>query len=94
MDSWQILIFFIFPITSVLLMFFLKRKVLWISPIISTGLSIIYSILVMPDLLTVPERFIFWRVTIPMQLVVAIFVTVIAYTFSWLFKKLIFDIEK
>jgi hypothetical protein len=50
--------------------------------------------LVMPDLLTVPERFIFWRVTIPIQLVVAIFVTVMAYIFSWLFKKRISDIEK
>ncbi len=87
MDSWQVLIFFIFPITSVLLMFFLKRKVLWISPIISTGLSIIYSLLVMPDLLTVPESSIFWRISIPMQLVVVIFFTAIAYIFSWLLKK-------
>ena len=94
MDSWQVLIFFVFPIISVLFMFFLKRNALWISPIISTGLSIIYSLLVMTDLLTVPERFIFWRVTIPIQLVVAIFVTVMAYIFSWLFKKRISDIEK
>lgn len=87
MDLWQVLVFFTFPVASVLLMFFLKRKVLWISPIISTGLSIIYSILVMPDLLTVPESSIFWRISIPMQLIVVIFFTAIAYIFSWLLKR-------
>jgi hypothetical protein len=84
MDSWQVLISFIFPITSVLLMFFLKRKILWISPIISTGLSIIYSLLVIHNLLTVPESSIFWKISIPMQLVVVIFFTAIAYIISWL----------
>ena len=87
MDLWQVLVFFTFPVASVLLMFFLKRKVLWISPIISTGLSIIYSLLVMPDLLTVPESSIFWRISIPMQLIVVIFFTAIAYIFSWLLKR-------
>ncbi|HAS92929.1 MAG: hypothetical protein BGO41_07185 [Clostridiales bacterium 38-18] len=87
MDLWQVLVFFTFPVASVLLMFFLKRKALWISPIISTGLSIIYSILVMPDLLTVPESSIFWRISIPMQLIVVIFFTAIAYIFSWLLKR-------
>ena len=84
MDSWQVLIFFVFPIISVLFMFFLKRNALWISPIISTGLSIIYSLLVIHNLLTVPESSIFWKISIPMQLVVVIFFTAIAYIISWL----------
>lgn len=87
MDSWQVLVFFIFPMASVLLMFFLKRKILWISPIISTVLSVMYSILVMPSILTVAESSIFWAITIPMQLIIAIFFTAAAYIISWLLKK-------
>lgn len=87
MDLWQTLVFFIFPLASVLSVFILRRKILWISPFISTGLSVIYSMLVMPDLLTIPESSIFWGITVPIQLVVAVFLTVIAYIFSWLLKK-------
>jgi len=87
MDSWQALVFFIFPMASVLLMFFLKRKILWISPIISTALSVIYSILVIPSILTVAESSIFWAITIPLQLAIAISFTVVAYFISWLLKK-------
>lgn len=87
MDTWQVLVFFIFPIASVLLMFFLKKKILWISPIISTVLSVIYSIQVMPSILTVAESSIFWAITIPMQLVITVFFTGVAYIISWLLKK-------
>lgn len=87
MDTWQVLVFFIFPIASVLLMFFLKKKILWISPIISTVLSVIYSIRVMPSILTVAESSIFWAITIPMQLVITVFFTGVAYIICWLLKK-------
>jgi hypothetical protein len=87
MDSWQISIFLLFPMASVFFLFFLKRNMLWISPLISTVLSVLYSQLVMPSLLTVTESSIFWMVTIPMQLVITITFTGIAYIISWLLNK-------
>lgn len=39
------------------------------------------------NLLTIPEGYIYWRISIPMQLIVIIIFTIIAYIFSWLLKK-------
>jgi O-antigen/teichoic acid export membrane protein len=60
---------------------------LWISPLISTVLSVLYSLIVMPSLLTIAEGSIFWMVTIPLQLVITITFTGIAYIISRLLKK-------
>jgi hypothetical protein len=87
MDSWQIFVFLLFPMASVFFMFFLKRNMLWISPLISTVLSVLYSLIVMPSLLTIAEGSIFWMVTIPLQLVITITFTGIAYIISRLLKK-------
>ena len=49
MDWWNVLIYGIIPVLTVLVILFSKRKLLWISPLISTTLSFIISIIAMPS---------------------------------------------
>ncbi len=52
MDWWNVSVFGIIPVLSVLLVFFVKRKLLWVAPLISTVLSVVISVIAMPSFLS------------------------------------------
>lgn len=85
---WNASLFCIIPILSVVIIFFIKRKFLWIAPLISTVLSVVISIIPMPSLLSNREhRAMFFGIAIPIQLVIVIILTVIAYLVAYILKR-------
>ena len=88
MDWWNVSVFGIIPVLSVLLVFFVKRKVLWVAPLISTVLSVVISVIAMPGFLSNREgRAIFFGISIPMHLVIVVVLTAIAYLVAYLLKR-------
>lgn len=88
MDWWNILIFGVIPVLSVLLVFIVKRKILWIAPLISTVLSIVVSMTAMPSLFSNSEHSaMFWGISIPIHLVIVVILTAIAYLVSYIHKR-------
>ena len=88
LNWWNVSVFCIIPILSVVLVFFIKRKFLWIAPMISTALSAIVSIIAMPSILRNREhRAMFFGISIPIQLVIVIILTVIAYLVAYILKR-------
>ena len=85
---WNASLFCIIPILSVVIVFFIKRKFLWIAPLISTVLSVVISIIAMPSMLSNREhRAMFFGIAIPIQLVIVIILTVIAYLVAYILKR-------
>ena len=85
---WNMSVFCIIPILSVVIMFFVKRKLLWISPLISTILSVVISIIAMPSILSNNEhRAMFFGISIPIQFIIVIAITVIAYIIAYILKR-------
>lgn len=88
MDWWNILIFGVIPVLSVLLVFIVKRKILWIAPLISTVFSIVVSMIAMPSLLSNNEHSaMFWGISIPIHLVIVVILTAIAYLVAYILKR-------
>ena len=87
---WNASVFCIIPILSVITVFFLKRKLLWIAPLISTVLSIAISVMMTStSLLTYKEhRAMFFGIVIPIQLVIVIILTVGAYLIAYIVKRI------
>ena len=85
---WNASLFCIIPILSVVIIFFIKRKFLWIAPLISTVLSVVISIIAMPSMLSNREhRAMFFGIAIPIQLVIVIILTVIGYLVAYILKR-------
>lgn len=86
---WELLVFTGFPLISVVIMFFIKKKLLWISPFISTALCVGYSVVIMdPSILSKDgHRAIFLGITVPMQFAICSAFTVCAYIVCYLLKK-------
>ena len=89
---WNFLIFGIIPVLTVAVIFIVKRKLLWIAPLISTVLAFIsYMIALVP--ITIVEVFSngewrgFFLLAILMQLAVTVFLTVIAYFATYILKR-------
>ena len=88
MDWWNVSVFGIIPVLSVLLVFFIKRKFLWVAPLISTVLSVVISVIAMPSFLSNREaRAMFFGISIPMHLVIVVVLTAIAYLVAYLLKR-------
>ena len=88
MDWWNVSVFGIIPVLSVLLIFFVKRKFLWVAPLISTVLSVVISVIAMPSILSNSEaRTMFFGISIPMHLVIVVVLTVIAYLVTYILKR-------
>ena len=87
LNWWNTSVFCIIPILSVVIVFFIKRKLLWIAPFISTVLSVVISIIAMPSILRNGEhRAMFFGISIPIQLLIVIILTVIAYLVAYILK--------
>ena len=86
------MIFGIIPVLTVAVIFIVKRKLLWIAPLISTVLAFIsYMIALVP--ITIVEVFsngewrVFFLLAILMQLAVTVVLTVIAYFAAHILKR-------
>jgi len=79
MDWWNISVYGVIPVLTVALLFFVKRSLLWATPLISTALSFVISITAMPGVLSISEYrgFLFWAMVL--HLGISIFLTAIAY---------------
>ena len=88
MDWWNVSVFGIIPVLSVLLVFFIKRKFLWVAPLISTVVSVVISVIAMPSFLSNREaRAMFFGISIPIQLVIVIILTAGAYLVAYILKR-------
>ena len=88
MDWWNILIFGAIPVLSVLLIFFVKKKCLWVAPFISTGLTVAVSMIAMPSILSNNEHSaMFWGISIPIHLMIVVILTAIAYLMAYILKR-------
>ena len=92
MDWWNVLIFGIIPVLTVAIMFFFKRKLLWVSPLISTVLAFItYMIALAP--ITIVELFSnnewrgFFILAMLLHIVIVVTLTTAAYFITRLLKE-------
>lgn len=88
MNWWNISVFCIIPIISVIFFFLWKRKYLWMAPLISTLISIAISLLAMPSFLSDAEhRNMFFGISVMFQILIAVVLTVIAYVVAHFWDK-------
>jgi len=96
MDWQNFLIFGIIPILTVVILFFAKRKLLWLSPFVSTILTFMtYMVILASQGMQSPIIKIFsnneWRAFLLLALlihfVITTIVTVIAYLVAYIIKR-------
>lgn len=88
MNWWNISVFCIIPIISVIFFFLWKRKYLWMAPLISTLISIAISLLAMLSILSDAEhRNMFFGISIMLQILIAVVWTVLAYVAAYFWDR-------
>lgn len=88
MDWWNISIFGVIPVLSVVIVFCFKRKFLWAAPLLSTALSVIVSLAAMPSILSNNEyRAMFFGISMPIHVVIVMVLTTIAYFVAHMLKQ-------
>lgn len=88
MDWWNVVFFGVIPILTVAIIFFVKRKVLWMSPLISTVLGVAISVISMPTIISYGEhRAMFFILVVPGHFYIGIILTVIAYLVAHILKQ-------
>ena len=87
MDWWNVSVYGVIPVLTVVTIFFVKRKLLWLAPLISTGVSFLISLMVMPSILSVSEYrgFLLWAMIL--HFAIAIILTIIAYITVYILKR-------
>lgn len=92
MDWWNVLIFGVIPVLTVVIIFFVKKKLLWVAPLISTVLAFLcYLITLAP--ITIVEVFgnnewrAFYILAMLMQFGITVVLTVIAYFAANILKR-------
>ena len=80
MNWWNISVFCIIPIVSVVFFFFWKRKYLWMAPLVSVVISVVISLFAMPSILSdAGYRNMFFGISVMLHILIAVVLTVIAY---------------
>lgn len=87
MDWWNISVFGMIPVFTVVLIFFVKRKLLWTAPFISTIISVIISILAVPDILSEGEYQAHFGIGVIIHLSIVVLLTMIAYLVAHTIKR-------
>ena len=95
MDWWNVLIFGVIPILTVVIIFLAKRKMLWTAPLISAALaSIAYMIALelisfseMLEFFSYSEYRGFFILAMLMHLAIVVVLTVIAYFVAYILKR-------
>lgn len=88
MDWWNASVFGVIPILAVVCLFCFKRKHLWFAPIISTILAVVISLIAMPAILEDREASnMFFKLALPIHIVITLILTAVAYGISFVLKK-------
>ena len=88
MNWWNLSVFCIIPIVSVIFFFFWKRKYLWIAPLTSTVISVAISLFAMPSILSDAEhRSMFFGISVMLHILIAVVLTVITYVVARFLDK-------
>lgn len=91
MDWLNILIFGVIPVLTVVIMFLVKRKMLWIAPIISTALAFVtYTITIEPTMIEIfrnNEWREFFLLAMLMHFGITVVLTAIAYFVACTLKR-------
>ena len=91
MDWLNILIFGVIPVLTVVIIFLVKRKMLWVSPIISTVLAFgTYTITIEPTMIEIfsnNEWRGFFLLAMLMHFGIAVVLTAIAYFSAYILKR-------
>ena len=88
MDWWGFIFWGVIPVLTVATVFFIKRKLLWISPLVSTTLAVAYSAIEMPTIISYGEhRAMFFILVMPGHIVIGIILTVMAYLVAHSLKR-------
>lgn len=92
MDWWNVLIFGVIPVFTVTIIFFVKRRLLWIAPLVSSALAFVsYLIALAP--ITIVEVFnnnewrAFYVLAMLMHLGIVVILTAIAYLITYILKR-------
>lgn len=93
-DLLNVLIYGVIPLLTVVVVFFVKRKLLWAAPLISTALFVftyltVFSVsgIEVPDLFGNSEWRGFFLLAMLIQLVIVITITVIAGLIAYMLKR-------
>lgn len=88
MDWWNVVFFGVIPILTVAIIFFVKRKLLWMAPFISTILGVAISVISMPTIISYGEhRAMFFVLVVPGHFVIGIILTVVDYFVAHMLKQ-------
>lgn len=91
MDWLNILIFGVIPVITVVILFLVKRKWLWVAPVISTVLAFAtYTIAIEPTMIEIfrnNEWRGFFLLAMLMQLGIVVVLTAIAYFVEYILKR-------
>lgn len=88
MNWWNLSVFLVVPVLSVVVIFCVRRRALWTAPLLSTAVSVVLSIAAMPSLFRDPEhRAMFLGIVLPMHLAVVLALTVLACVIAYLLHR-------
>ncbi|HBD64335.1 MAG TPA: hypothetical protein DC038_07865 [Clostridiales bacterium] len=88
MDWWNVSVFGVIPVLTVLFLFCVNRKNLWSAPIISIILTVIISLIAMPTIFEGGEAAnMFFKLVIPVHILITLILTGIAYGISFYLEK-------
>ena len=90
-DVLNILIFVVIPVISVSVLFFRKRKLLWIAPLLSVMLAFaVYAITLEPSIIKIFSNN-EWRgfllLALLMQFGIAVLLTAVGYLIAYILKR-------
>ena len=95
MDWWNVLIFGVIPVLTVIIIFNFKKKLLWIAPLISTALAFITYMIAL-ELISFSEMLKFFSysesrgffiLAMLMHFGIAVVLTAIAYLAAYILKR-------
>lgn len=88
MNWWNISVFCIIPIVSVVFFFLWKRKYLWMAPLVSVVISVVISLFAMPSILSDAEhRNMFFGISVMLHILIVVVLTVIAYVAAYFWDR-------
>lgn len=88
LNWFSTIIFILLPLLSVTFVFFGKRRLLWIAPLISTILTVLLTVILEPSMFRVTEyRTMFFGIVIPIHIAISVVLTVIAYVVAYILKR-------
>lgn len=88
MNWWNFLQFGVIPVLAVASIFFIRRKLLWIAPFLSTILAIVANAIRTPSILSYGEhRAMFFILVVPGHFVFGIILALLAYVVGLQIKQ-------